>query len=467
MSDSDLSLSPSNAKVGGSEGAKDNVIPKKVIRISFRKAAHSRERNYNYLKYGNPVLQVEVLGTHTFEDVGEVLFRGYLGAVLGETLNDHVWLFSPNLGDEELEEMMFSASTPLLSPQFGLFNQLDHYSSGARKIGTRFPITEGLEMLFTYDLGSTTVLAATVDSIAPIPEDIPESAFPRIYLSESAQEIERRRAAFETQAPLTIRMDEAYPRLRERIFGQDKISFSYGKGSSPYGNRCNSGNWGYCWGGGCNPAFTGSIQLNKRFDDMDEFWECLNQGIAKQEDPGHPYKQVMVTLRNEKTEEVFRTEEDPDLFKDFEVHLHAYPCSTPPSTYAAEFTVDPDIFYMGEFREKDASRDPNLKKIRSESRWGFSFALSPDWRANKTHSFSFTKQFPKCSKWTSYDPNKNHWFRIAGNRLYAYKRVNGREEPDPAFSTSTYSSLHAMFTEMESNIVLPAAWSKKRKANAI
>jgi hypothetical protein len=69
-----------------------------------------------------PVLEMEVLGhTHTWTDIGGLLFTHYLGAIRGEGLNVHLWRFYP----KGRVSSALDPSIPILSPHMGFVDPYD------------------------------------------------------------------------------------------------------------------------------------------------------------------------------------------------------------------------------------------------------------------------------------------------------------------------------------------------------
>ena len=97
-----------------------------VVTLSFRKMCHKKRK---YVADGEPVLELEVIGElHTLTDIGEKLFESYLGDILGEDLNDHIWRFEVlvdlDVNDDmpmgfgpEMEELALDTNTPILAKE--------------------------------------------------------------------------------------------------------------------------------------------------------------------------------------------------------------------------------------------------------------------------------------------------------------------------------------------------------------
>lgn len=249
-------------------------------------------------------------------------------------------------------------------------------------------------------------------------------------------------------------MDAAYPNLHYRIFNDGPITFNFGTGSG--GNiRSESGQWGLCWGGGGNetghlyPAYTSSIEINEAFQDVDEFWECLDRGIARQVCEDHPTCDYVTRTKDKNTGRVtIEPKINEHIGTQFTVHLVPYPSSCPPSNYKEEYRDE---------NEGMLTCNSNLGTL---SRWGFSFALPRDWRDSvRNHTFSFAAQFPKCAKWLTFS-TKYYWMRIEAGKLAAFNKKSSAKGDVPVYETMKQKSLHLMFLDMEQMIQLPASWEK-------
>jgi hypothetical protein len=84
-----------------------------VVTLSFRQMIL---KDWRWVPNGYPVLELEVIGeTHTLTDVGEKLFDCYLGDILDECLDDHVWRFE--VLTNGLGEMALDCTIPILSQE--------------------------------------------------------------------------------------------------------------------------------------------------------------------------------------------------------------------------------------------------------------------------------------------------------------------------------------------------------------
>ena len=78
-------------------------------------------------------------------------------------------------------------------------------------------------------------------------------------------------------------------------------------------------------------------------------------------------------------------------------------------------------------------------------------------------NFSFAKQFPQCTAWLTHPCGTSHWMFLERGVLHA---VKGKHNPTTGekvvHRTLKHTSLHAMFTDMEDQLVLPKAWKIKK-----
>lgn len=470
----------------------------KVVKISFFDISSKNNRGLYTKVVGKPLLEVQVLGTHTFEDVGNILFSGLLQEIRGEELNEHVWYFSPNAGyendydddvDDSQRHLMYLPDVPLLGDQMALTKQQMDFE-GAKK--TKVQLTQGMELLFTYDLGTTILLLATIDSITDT-SPTPSKVYPSIFISDNdALTIQNKLIQINSLPVRTIRMDQAYPNLKVRLFDEHGVSFNFGHGGAPSEEAVRGGkDWGSCFGGGMTlinsidgldentnlndvrglienamanqsmPAYTTSIIVPTAFEDIDEFFQCLEEGIGKQMGEGHPSADRMTKYTDKVTgtvREVVNGDGDAKFGskRKFTVHLYPYPSSFPTAEYKSEW------HYNSGGSEKLNITTGNLEKVITFTRWSFSFALSPNWKDNSSHTFSFANQFPKCAKWLTHDTDKYYWMLISRKKLFAFNRKAG-PKTKPCFETIIkHTSIHDMFAEMEVMLELPKAWNAKK-----
>jgi len=140
------------------------------------------------------VLKITLLGNkHTLRDAAELLFQDYLEDQLNECLDDHVWGFTPHqsgggMPDENDEDDNYGRSImpeqPLLSTRLGVY----HMFMGDPEVRERhFRLTDGTELLFSYDMGSPTELRVAV-SLVPAPPGLNEADYPKVEKPGAAAE---------------------------------------------------------------------------------------------------------------------------------------------------------------------------------------------------------------------------------------------------------------------------------------
>jgi len=124
-----------------------------------------------------PVLEMEVLGhTHTWTDIGGLLFTHYLGAIRGEGLNDHLWRFYP----KGRVSSALDPSIPILSPRMGFVDPYDdpYGDSDGDSDAPNMPLHASQCLTFFYDEGRSTIVDLRVESITPLAQAQGE-AYPR------------------------------------------------------------------------------------------------------------------------------------------------------------------------------------------------------------------------------------------------------------------------------------------------
>lgn len=444
-----------------------------VVSISFRKVRDTGEINYPFEKMGKPFLEIEVLGSSTLRTVGQLLFEHYMEELLGEGLTSHVWRFEPC---ENGRYKAFNPTLPLLSkdmtlvqPPYGNFEEFhdDEEEVGPGRSKTKYHgIEEGTDMIFFYDEGSPTRVAVTIDRIFPIPGDKTAGDYPTVKEEIVDQETSRKRQLASEAPVLTIRMDEAYPFLRDRLFKDEQTKFDFGNGSDP-----NKGAWALMWGGhyignGLPMSYTSSLECLAPFSDMDEAWLCFEKGIEKQVSPGYPSNlRRKEVVKPDGEIEIQTIDEDADKksgMPKFTVHVRPYPMAVPPAQYKSEYVED-----WGAMAMCSSSPEREARKVRrSWSRWAFNFAL-PNEEVLRTavERFSFSKQFPKCALWlTGGGKTSYHWMTFEMGVLKAVKGKAAMRKPENVVhQTARHAELHAMFAEMEELIDLPKAWVAKAK----
>jgi hypothetical protein len=141
---------------------------------------------------------------------------------------------------------------------------------------------------------------------------------------------------------------------------------------------------------------------------------------------------------------------------DSSVILQAYPTNLPSSEYKPEMMKD----LMWEEWGSTIKVDPT---VASWSRWAFNFSLPVDWRTDpRNTAFSFTAQFPKCALWLTHPTSSAHWLSLERGVLCAIK---GKNNPQGAnnvvHKTLKHDTLHAVFADMEEQLILPVSWNYK------
>jgi hypothetical protein len=183
----------------------------KVVCLSFRQVKFSRKKRRYAMAEGEAVLELQLLGDrHSLTDAAELLFQSYLGNILNESLNDHIWRFTP-IEDECLQ---LSSDIPLLSREMKADEPYEAFSGEVYKKR----LQQGFEMLFYYDEGSTTRLHVTVTSVDPLSSlDLATTdvfQFPRIKGDDATRsllvaEIEESDDVADTD--ITNTLDAAFP----------------------------------------------------------------------------------------------------------------------------------------------------------------------------------------------------------------------------------------------------------------
>jgi hypothetical protein len=81
---------------------------------------------------------------------------------------------------------------------------------------------------------------------------------------------------------------------------------------------------------------------------------------------------------------------------------------------------------------------------------------------NSMFRFSFNKQFPKCNAWLTYSSSISYYMTLEFGILKAMKgKFNPRKGENVLYQTLKHDSLHAVFADMESQLVLPKSWKLK------
>ena len=211
-----------------------------------------------------------------------------------------------------------------------------------------------------------------------------------------------------------------------------------------------------------SPAYTTSILLHAPFEDLDEFFQCLDAGIVKQMEAGHPGFDKKLRYRDSATGEI--TDEVEKDKHHSTVHLCAYPFDFPVGDRESEWEKSLQFGRSSSSSTATAAAAGGARvKVMEFDRWGFNFALEPDWRERAGHNFSFKDLFPKCTAWLTRQGGGYHWMKIERKMLFAYK-VKSSRNSQHCFQTIKHKSLHLMFAEMEEIIELPASWKMNKKA---
>ena len=158
-SDGPISTHNNDQDIASSNSNMESSLPPKVVTISFHEALWSNKKK-DYVKRDgdDAILELEMLGhQHSLENVAESLFEHYLGDVLGERLNAHLWHFDVRISESTKH---LNASIPLLSHSMIM--------------------RVGLDFIFFYDEGTTTRLACRIESIEDLPPSADPTTFPRV-----------------------------------------------------------------------------------------------------------------------------------------------------------------------------------------------------------------------------------------------------------------------------------------------
>ena len=422
-----------------------------VVSFSFYQVVPTRERNYPFNKTGKPFLELQVLGDrHTLTTVAGQLFKLHMEEALGESLYEHVWRFEPC---ENGYGKAFNNRVPILSStQMGVKEQYqldpdEDFSSD------RCYLSEGSEMIFFYDEGSPTRIFVSISSVTQMPAEMEVQQYPRKNVSEAARaEASRKRSLIEAFPKLgSITMDEAYPFLRKRLL-KERVKFDIGQGSC-----CFTDTWAHMWGGGVMPAYTSSLECLVPFKDLDEAFYSFDQGIKKQVSPGYPAYEEIEEVEKADGRIVKQKKQRPSDDLDFGVIVRPYPSSVNPSEYKSEYHKD-SMFGCGDMDSWNSKVDPDRKVVGRWKRWAFNFALQPGSLEASKAEFSFTRQFPKCSKWLTHPSKISYWMFMENGVLNAVKGKSSKKGDNVVHQTLKHTTLHEMFADMECQIVLPKSW---------
>lgn len=144
----------------------------RAVTISFYNAF---PKNNGFKKGLDQLLCLEVNGDDcSLEDLATFLFKYYLFDILKEELYEHVWFFIPNGDHRDIFRESLSKKVPLLSNEMavGSFDdRREWHASGS------YDLTEGSELIFIYDLGTTTSIFVSFGSIKPVDETV---EYPRV-----------------------------------------------------------------------------------------------------------------------------------------------------------------------------------------------------------------------------------------------------------------------------------------------
>jgi len=430
-----------------------DVIINPVVSISFRKVVFQSSL-MTFKKVGEPVLQIEVLGDqHTLEDVGKLLFKNYLGEILDEELDEHLWRFEPCPGAGET--LALDPSVPILSDAMHAANPFEMFRdrSGSKVLHR---ITENMDLLFRYDEGSPTHLMTTIESIAPMPEGKNVNQYPAKKTDPNEHLVGAKRKRIEETPALTIPMDEAYPFLRDRLLHEHRVSLEMGRGSDPIPDKLQDAYWARIWGGDPRCSCDRSLESRLPFENLNEAFFCFDRAIQMQVSPDFPACTGVTEYKNRLTGAVCRRDRNSCL--DLSVTANVLPAAAPKSAYAEE--MEKSMMTPVHRPATDGDDVPQ----RSWMRYCFNFALQEDWRSRADlPDFSFTKQFPKVTAWLTRPGTTSHWLSIERGVMCAVKgKNNPRAAHNVVHKTLKHTSLQAMFTEMEELLVLAKSGKCKK-----
>ena len=227
------SLLLSKSKMAGNDSTS-------VVTLSFRKMCIKKRK---YVADGEPVLVLEVIGElHTLTDIGEKLFDSYLGNILGECLNDHIWRFEVlvnedddmddditsasgmgGFGDSEMVELALDKNTPVLSKKMIAREPYEMGFCSPR----RNPLGLGSAITFFYDEGTTTRLAVKVEKIEKKKPCDSLDLFPR----EKGQELGKR-SLFSSKAAAATFADAMVEAQSQHQSGEGGASLATAAGAS-------------------------------------------------------------------------------------------------------------------------------------------------------------------------------------------------------------------------------------------
>ena len=445
--------------VSDSRSSEGNSNLDRVVTISFHDVLHSSEMNYRYMKStARPLLTVEVLGnTHTFTDVGILLFEHYLGDVLDESLDSHLWRFEP-LGEPLSYGIGFSVTTPILSKNLKFENQFSFNQHDDGDDNVAGPVRAGDELLFCYDEGSPTHIAVTIENVSVVPPTLSRQDYPRAVSGVHVEDATSRakRARVDALPVLTIRMDDMYPDLHRRLLQEHRVLLRIGRGSE------HNNIWAKIWGGGDMAAYVSSLECLVPFEYLDEAFLAFDRGIAAQIAPGHPYHLNKCVYEDKVTHEVTTVNEN--VSEDFTIHVRPYPRSFPVSQYEKEYMLD-EMHHIGFDTGVMRNKDSQKKLLRKYFRWAFNFALSDEDSTllSDPNAFSFTKQFPKCAMWLSRGAGTAYWMQMESGVLKAIKgKPSPRKPENVVYCSAKHTTLHSMFADIEDQMALPKSWYPKK-----
>ena len=116
------------------------------------------------------------------------------------------------------------------------------------------------------------------------------------------------------------------------------------------------------------------------------------------------------------------------------------------------------MFGCGDMDSWNSKVDPDRKVVGRWKRWAFNFALQPGSLEASKAEFSFTRQFPKCSKWLTHPSKISYWMFMENGVLNAVKGKSSKKGDNVVHQTLKHTTLHEMFADMECQIVLPKSW---------
>lgn len=419
----------SNLELEDDESIIEDLTPS-IVKISFSNARMKRgERGtFVYSKSNESFLTIEVAGhIHSFTHVAECLFSYHMADVLDEELYAHIWRFEPA---ENGDYKSMDDSLPFLSKKMGYGSS---YSFKKKASLHQHLVTVNSNFVFCYDEGSPTHVYVSILSIREM--DINADIITNYPRSLSALNTESQTERNNLITSLANKnngqtMDTAYPKLCQLLISR-RSKFEFGNGTA--------NGFVHLWGDSTDDqAYQSCIHGLASFDNMDEFFLCLEKGIIQQQGPDYP-KYISKTTIREADGSISVTE----VARNSRVHLRPYPTSVNSSSYADEYFDD-------SFR-----KEKHMLKL--ETRWAAAFSLDANWKSQE--HFSFHQQFPKCAKWLTYNPKKSYRmvFEAGILSLMTSKQVHGKDSKVD-YKSMKHANVHDAFADIEVQLVLPKSW---------